>query len=209
MTKYLTAQEKAKELGITLRGLAKTRHLYKHIQKSPRKFLYFPEEARDIVRPNALGGSGSTVGTLKPPRSHRRRNVPFGEENYHKCPSGSGNGLQRLNQLRAKLAYEGKHSDEEIKNIDRATEYQIANNNKEIVEKKQRELNIKIALENDRARREDPTRYGRMLTGHVTPIVSNRTPWKNLIPKEPDEYERYLKEEEHIQDEKDKEWEYY
>tara|TARA_Y100001963_G_C6786627_1_gene453170 strand:+ start:3515 stop:4144 length:630 start_codon:yes stop_codon:yes gene_type:complete len=209
MTKYLTAQEKAHELGITTRGLAKTRHLYKHIQKSPRKFLYFKEDLREIVRPNGVGGSVSTVGTLKPPRSHRRRNVPFGEENYHKCPSGSGNNLQRLNQLRAKLAYEGKFSDDEIRNIDRATEYQITNNNKEIVEKKQTELNIKIALENDRARREDPTRYGRMLTGHVTPVISDRTPWKELNPKEPDEYERYLKEEEHIKEQREKEWEYY
>jgi len=35
-------------------GLAKTRHLYKHIRKSPHKYLYFPEEARDIVRPNMV-----------------------------------------------------------------------------------------------------------------------------------------------------------
>jgi len=120
-------------------------------------------------------------------------------QNYHKCPSGSGNSLQRLNQLRSKLVYVGKHSDEEIKNIDQATEHQIANKNKEIIEKKQMELKIKIALENDRARREDPTRYGKMLTGHVTPITSS-TPWKTLFPKEEDEYDRYLKE--HCKDDK-------
>ena len=204
MTKYLSAKEKAKELGITTSGLAKTRHLYKHIQKSPRKFIYFKEEARAAVRPNGVGGSVSSL-TPKPPRTQRRRNVPYGEENYHKCPSGSGNGLQRLNQLRSKLAYEGKHSDEEIKSMDRATEYQITKNHKEIVENKQREINMKIALENDRARREDPTRYGRMLTGPVTPIISDRTPWKTLDPKEEDEYDRYLKE--HCKD--DKIWEIY
>ena len=203
MFKYLTAKQKAEELGITTRGLAKTRHLYKHIQKSPRKFIYFKEEARAAIRPNGVGGSVSTLKS--PPRSHRRRNVPFGEENYHKCPGGSGESLKRRNQLRSKLAYEGKHSDEEIKNIDQATEYQIANKNKEIIEKKQTELNIKIALENDRARREDPTRYGKMLTGPVTPIVSNRTPWKTLEPKEEDEYDKYLKE--HCRD--DKIWEIY
>ena len=43
MTKYLSAKEKAKELGITTGGLAKTRHLYKHIRKSPHKYLYFAE----------------------------------------------------------------------------------------------------------------------------------------------------------------------
>jgi len=44
MTKYLSAKQKAKELGITTSGLAKTRHLYKHIRKSPHKYLYFEED---------------------------------------------------------------------------------------------------------------------------------------------------------------------
>ena len=192
MFKYLSAREKAQELGITTRGLAKTRHLYKHIQKSPRKYLYFPEEAREVVRPNAVGGSDSTLKS--PPRSHRRRNVPYGEENYHKCPSGSGNNLQRLNQLRSKLAYEGKHSEEEIKSINQATEYQVRKNHKEIIEKKQFALQTKITLENERLRKASPSYYGKMLTGHVTPIVSDRTPWTPLFTKEPDEYERYSKE---------------
>ena len=45
-------------------GLAKTGHLYKHIRKSPHKYLYFPEEARDIVRPNMVG---APVSPLKSP----------------------------------------------------------------------------------------------------------------------------------------------
>jgi len=32
--KYLSAKQKADELGITTNGLAKTRHLYKHIKKA-------------------------------------------------------------------------------------------------------------------------------------------------------------------------------
>ena len=50
MTKYLSAKEKAEELGITTSGLAKTRHLYKHIRKSPHKYLYFEEDPREAVR---------------------------------------------------------------------------------------------------------------------------------------------------------------
>ena len=64
--KILTAQQKAAELGITASGLAKTRHLYKHIRKSPHKYLYFAEEARDIVRPNS-GPVPSTLGTPELP----------------------------------------------------------------------------------------------------------------------------------------------
>ena len=204
MTKYLSAKEKAKELGITTCGLAKTRHLYKHIRKSPHKYLYFAEEARDIVRPNSDPVPG-TPGNSRTPRSHRRREVTFGEENYHKCPGGSGHSLQRLNQLRSKLAYEGKHTDEEIKSIDQALAIKIKDNHKEIVEKKQKELQIKISLEDERARKADPSYYGRMLTGPIPPVIAHRTPWKDLYPKEPDEYDRYTKE--LLGDEK--EFEYY
>ena len=48
--KYLTAKQKAEELGITLSGLRKTRHLYKHIPKGPRKYLYFAEDPQEVVR---------------------------------------------------------------------------------------------------------------------------------------------------------------
>ena len=205
MTKYLTAKQKAEELGITTRGLAKTRHLYKHIQKSPRKFLYFKEDPRQAVRPNGVGSSVSSVGTPKSPRTHRRRNVPYGEENYHKAPGGSGNSLRLLNQMRAKASLEGKGTEEELKSMDQALAIKIKDNHKDIVEKKQFELQTKITIENERLRREDPSYYGRMLYGPVTPVKPHRTPWKDLYPKEPDEYDRYTQE--HLRE--DKKWEIY
>jgi len=205
MTKYLTAKQKAEELGITTRGLAKTRHLYKHIQKSPRKFLYFKEDPRQAVRPNGVGSSVSSVGTPKSPRTHRRRNVPYGEENYHKAPGGSGNSLRLLNQMRAKASLEGKGTEEELRSMDQALAIKIKDNHRDIVEKKQFELQTKITIENERLRREDPGRYGRMLYGPVTPMSSDRTPWKELYPKEPDEYDKYTQE--HHRDEK--KWEIY
>ena len=205
MNKYLTAKQKAEELGITTRGLAKTRHLYKHIQKSPRKFLYFKEDPREAFRPNGVGSSVSSVGTPKSPRTHRRRNVPYGEENYHKAPGGSGNSLRLLNQMRAKASLEGKGTEEELKSMDQALAIKIKDNHKDIVEKKQFELQTKITIENERLRREDPSYYGRMLYGPVTPVKPHRTPWKDLYPKEPDEYDRYTQE--HLRE--DKKWEIY
>ena len=205
MNKYLTAKQKAEELGITTRGLAKTRHLYKHIQKSPRKFLYFKEDPRQAVRPNGVGSSVSSVGTPKSPRTHRRRNVPYGEENYHKAPGGSGNSLRLLNQMRAKASLEGKGTEEELKSMDQALAIKIKDNHKDIVEKKQFELQTKITIENERLRREDPSYYGRMLYGPVTPVKPHRTPWTDLFPKEPDEYDRYTQE--HLRE--DKKWEIY
>ena len=204
MTKYLTAKQKADELGITTNGLAKTRHLYKHIQKSPRKYLYFAEEAREVVRPNMVNAP-DTTGNYRPPRSQRRRNVPFGEENYHKAPGGSGNSLQLLNQMRAKASLEGKGTEEELRSMDQALAIKIKDNHRDIVEKKQFELQTKITIENERLRREDPGRYGRMLYGPVTPVSFDRTPWKELYPKEPDEYDKYTQE--HHRDEK--KWEIY
>ena len=67
--KLFTAQQKAAEVGISLRALAKTRHLYKYIKKSPRKFLYFEEDPRDAHRPNVV------TGTVK--RRSRRRDIPL------------------------------------------------------------------------------------------------------------------------------------
>ena len=106
MTKVLSAKQKAEELGISLSGLAKTRHLYKHIKKSPRKYLYFAEDPREVVRPNTVPRPDIPVNSSTP-RSHRRRGVPFGEENYHKCPSGSGEKLKVLMTTRVWIT--GKH----------------------------------------------------------------------------------------------------
>ena len=204
MTKILSAKEKAMELGITTSGLAKTRHLYKHIKKSPHKYLYFAEEAQDIVRPNTVNGLG-TPGNSSPPRSHRRRGVPFGEENYHKAPGGSGNSLKMLNQMRAKASLEGRHSDKELNSMTEAMAIKIEDNHKEIVEKKQFELQTKITVENEKLRKADPSYYVRWLRGPTASVTPHKSPWTPLYPKEPDEYERYTKE--HLKDEK--KFEYY
>ena len=193
MFKYLTAKEKADELGITTNGLAKTRHLYKHIRKSPRKYLYFKEEEQEIVRPNMVKDP-VTPENSRTPRQHRRRNVPFGEENYSKAPGGSGEKLKLLNQMRAKASLEGKGTEEELKSMDEALAIKIKDNHKEIVEKKNFEVLTKVTMENERLRKADPSYYGRMLYGPVTPVAPHRTPWKDLYPKEPDEYERYTQE---------------
>ena len=56
------------------------------------------------------------------------------------------------------------------------------------------------SLEDERARKADPSFYGRMLTGPIPPVITHRTPWKDVYPKEPDEYDRYTQE--HLGDEK-------
>ena len=191
MTKYLTAKQKAEELGITTRGLAKTRHLYKHIQKSPRKFLYFKEEAREVVRPNGVGSSVSSL-TPKPPRSHRGREVPFGEENYHKCPSGSGDKLKMYNQMKAKASQEGKVKPEEIQSLTEAMTIKIKDNHKEIVEQKRAERISELQQEDERQRKKDPKRYG-----HFNPrgrLINLRIKWNEIFPREKDEYDLALEE---------------
>ena len=193
MIKYLSAKEKARELGITTSGLAKTRHLYKHIKKSPHKYLYFAEEDRDIVRPNTVPGP-LNPGYSKASRAHRRRNVPFGTESYHKAKGRNGEHFKVLNQMRAKASLEGKCTKEELRSMDEALAIKIKDNHKEIVEKKQFELQTKITNENERLRKSSPSYYGRMLYGSNPPVITHRTPWKDLYPKEPDEYERYTQE---------------
>ena len=202
MTKYLTARQKSEELGITTRGLAKTRHLYKHIKKSPRKYLYFKEEAREIVRPNTVSGSNGSVGsgTPKPPRQHRRRNVPFGEENYHKAPGGSGNSLKLLNQMRAKASLEGKATQEELRSMDRALAIKIKSNHKEIVEEEQRRLQSQLMSEDQRRKDLFKKRpqglinlstkgypYTTLPTGHNPDLQTSKSKWRS----EPDKKYKY------------------
>mgnify|MGYP000359632973 CR=1 FL=1 len=130
MTKYLTARQKSEELGITTSGLVKTRHLYKHIRKSPHKYLYFEEEARDIVRPIMVNGPDTPVNS----RSHRRRHISPENTNYHKCP---GEKLKVLNQMRAKAALEGKVAPGDLKYLDGAMAIKIKDNARQIVEQEQ------------------------------------------------------------------------
>jgi hypothetical protein len=78
--------------------------------------------------------------------------VPFGEENYHKCPAGSGNSLQRLNQLRSKIAYEGKIPVEQREYVDEALEEFHVNKSKEIIEAKRIRVGQEVDRETERIR---------------------------------------------------------
>ena len=139
MTKILTAKQKAEELGISLSGLAKSRHLYKHIKKSPRKYLYFEEEDRPFIPEAPV--------TVASSRS-RRRNVPFGKTLYSKAPAGSGEKLKVLNQMRSKMALEGKIPKGEQEAFTEALAHTVKNNYKEIDEQRRSQLQQEL-LRND------------------------------------------------------------
>ena len=109
--KLLTAREKAKELHISMRALAKSRHLYRYIQKSPIKFLYFEEDPQETIRPIMPGGSDSSVKSR-----YRRRNVDPKNTNYHKVKN-TGDRFKLLNQMRAKLSLEGKFKKGELEDF--------------------------------------------------------------------------------------------
>ena len=186
--KYLTAKQKAEELGITLSGLRKTRHLYKHIPKGPRKYLCFAEDPQDVVRPiKAI----APLGSPKSPRI-RRRDVPFGEENYHKCPSGSGDKLKLYNQMRSKMAPEGTIPKEEQEAFKGALAYKVKENYKEIDEQRKAKIRSELLAEEERARKKDPSRYGGMIRGARNRIADVRTPWKNLFETPKTEYDEAL-----------------
>ena len=193
MTKYLSAKEKAEEPGITTSGLAKTRHLYKHIRKSPHKYLYFEEDPREVVRPNMVNGPVTPVNSSTP-RSHRRHGVPFGEENYHKAPGGSGDKLKVLNQMRAKAALEDKIAPGDLKYLDGAMAIKIKDNARQIVEQEQNRKRSEILAEEQRIRENDPSRYGGLIRGNRTRLVDVRTPWKNLFETPKTEYDVALEE---------------
>ena len=188
MTRYLTAKQKALELGISLSGLRKTRHLYKHIPKGPRKYLYFPEDPQDVVRPiKAI----VPLGSPKSPRI-RRRDVPFGEENYHKCPSGSGDKLKLYNQMRSKMALEGTIPKEEQEAFKGALAYKVKENYKEIDEQRKAKIRAELQQEEERTRKRDPSRYGGMIRGARGELIDVTTPWKNLFATPKTEYDEAL-----------------
>jgi len=198
MTKILTAKQKAEEVGITLSGLAKTRHLYKHIQKSPRKFLYFQEEDR-LIKPVALVAPANSRSVSK------RRDVHPGDTRYSNCPGGSGENFKLLNQMRAKASLEGKIAPKDLKYLDGAMAIKIKDNAQQIVEQEQNKKRSELLANEEMARKKDPSRYGGMIRNNRSRVIDVQTPWKDLNPKEPDEYDRYTKE--HFRDEK--EFEYY
>ena len=199
MTKYLTAREKAQELGITTSGLAKTRHLYKHIKKSPHKYLYFAEEDRDIIRPNTLPGP-LNPGYSRASRAHRRRNVTFGTESYHKAKGRNGEHFKLLNQMRAKASLEGKATQEELRSMDRALAIKIKSNHKEIVEEEQRRLQSQLMSEDQRRKDLFKRRpqglinlstkgypYTTLPTGHNPDLQTTKSKWRS----EPDKKYKY------------------
>ena len=183
MTKFLTAKEKADELGITTSGLAKTRHLYKHIKKSPRKYLYFKEEDRPF-KPEAPDTPVIS--------RYRRRNVPFGQTLYSKAPGGSGEKLKVLNQMRSKMALEGRIPKEHRGAFDEAEAYHLEKNYLKINEERRAKLQSELLANEERARRNDPSRYAVM--NPRTPLVNFTTPWTTLYPQEKSEYDKALEE---------------
>ena len=190
MFKYLSAKEKAEELGITTNGLAKTRHLYKHIKKSPRKYLYFTEDPQEVVRPN-IGKAPLTPGHS---RTLKRRNVPPENTNYHKAPGGSGEKLKVLNQMRAKVALEGRVAPEDLKYLDGAMAIKIKDYARQIIEQEQNKKGSELLAEEQRLRNNDPKRYGGLLRGNRTPLIDVRTPWTNLFETPKTEYDEALEE---------------
>jgi len=199
MFKYLSAKEKAKELGITTSGLAKTRHLYKYIKKSPHKYLYFKEDPREVVRPNTVNAPG-TPENSRTPRQHRRRDVPFEQDNYHKAKGRNGQHFKVLNQMRAKASLEGKCTKEELRSLDRALAIKIKSNHKEIVEEHQRRLQSQLMSE-DTARQKLFKRrpqglinlstkgypYSTLPTGHNPDLQTTQSKWRH----EPDKKYKY------------------
>ena len=145
--KVLTAQQKAKELGISLSGLRQSRHLYKHIKKSPRKYLYFEEEYRPSMH--------EPVHTNPDKRSRiRRRNVPFGQTLYSKAPSGSGDKLKLLNRMRAKMALEGSIPKEEQEALTAALAHTVKKNYKAIDEQRRAQLQQELIRNDENARKQ-------------------------------------------------------
>jgi len=199
MFKYLSAKEKAKELGITTSGLAKTRHLYKYIKKSPHKYLYFKEDPREVVRPNTVNAPG-TPENSRTPRQHRRRDVPFEQDNYHKAKGRNGEHFKVLNQMRAKASLEGKCTKEELRSLDRALAIKIKSNHKEIVEEHQRRLQSQLMSEDTARQKLFKKRpqglinlstkgypYSTLPTGHNPDLQTTQSKWRH----EPDKKYKY------------------
>jgi len=153
--KLLTARAKAKELHISTRALAKSRHLYRHIQKSPRKFLYFEEDPQEGHRPIMPGGTDSTVKSR-----YRRRNIDPNKTNYSNCHGGSGQDFKLLNQMRAKASLEGQVKVEDLKYLSPAMAIKIKDNAKQMVEQEQTKKRSEFLAQEERARKQDPRRYG-------------------------------------------------
>ena len=148
MSKILSAKQKAEELGISLSGLAKTRHLYKHIKKSPRKYLYYVEDEREATRPIKV----EAPDTLDNSRS-RRRDVPYEDTNYHKAKGRGGEHFKLLNQMRSKMALENKIPQEERTEFTEALAHTVKKNYKQINEQRKAEITSKLLREDEATRK--------------------------------------------------------
>ena len=149
---------------------------------------------QSVLKVNRLVNGLDTPGNSRTPRSNRRRGVPFGEENYHKAPGGSGEKLKVLNQMRAKAALEGKVTPEDLKYLDGAMAIKIKDNARQIVEQEQNRKRAELLAEEQRLRNNDPKRYGGLMRGPRTRLVDVRTPWKNLFETPKTEYDEALEE---------------
>ena len=185
MKKLLSPREKAREIGVSLSGLAKTRHLYKHIQKSPRKYLYYPEEDRPF-------NPGAPVTPVNSRSRTKRRGVLPGDTRYHKCPGGSGDKLKLYNQMRSKMALEGGMTKEEQESFTSALAHKVKENYKEINEQRKAKIRSELMVQEERTRKKDPSRYGGMIRGPRSGLVDVSTPWRNLFETPKSEYDEAL-----------------
>ena len=185
--KYLTAKQKAEEVGISLSGLAKTRHLYKHIQKSPRKYLYYQEDDR----PTKPGALDAPVNSRSKVRRRDAGSLP-GDTRYSNCPGGSGESFKLLNQMRAKASLEGKVKPDQLKYLSGAMAIKIKDNAREIVEQDQAKKRSELMAQEERDRKRDPSRYGGMIRGARSGLVDVQTPWRNLYETPRSEYDEAL-----------------
>ena len=124
-----------------------------------------------------------------------KRTLPFSNTAIEKYLPTFGNLRHKSIPFKVPLRSHLKGLTLGVSNVtkkNQATEYQVTKNHKEIVENKQRELQIKISLEDERARKADPRRYG-----HFNPLgslITFSTNWNEIFPKEKDEYELALEE---------------
>ena len=147
MSKILTAKQKADELGISMRSLARTRHLYKHKPISARKFLYYEDDPKEAIRPSIE--KPSDVSNKDRSRSvSKRRNVPFGDTHYSRAPGGSGENFRLLNQMRAKMSLEGRIPKEEQEAFTEALAHTVKKNYKAINEQRKAQLQQEL-MRND------------------------------------------------------------
>ena len=94
--------------------------------------------------------------------------------------------------MRAKASLEGKVKPEEIQSLTEAMTIKIKENHKKIVEQKRAQKIAEIQQQDERQRRKDPRRYS-----HFNPrgrVITFRTNWNEIFPREKDEYERALEE---------------